>query len=103
MTNGMIILQKSISLMNQGILEGTGEMVTLDDGTEVELPEEIHTFAYWKSNGYSVKKGEKAIAKFLIWKRVIRKAKEEGEEDTAKMFLKKAAFFKGSQVEAITK
>ena len=113
MTNAMIILGESIRLMEQGVLEGTGEMVTVkyDDGhtEEVEVPEPIHTYQAWKTLGYQVRKGEKAIAKFTIWKYTEKKAKEdtpeiavkEGDTINSKMFMKMAAFFKMSQVEKI--
>lgn len=107
MTNAMIILGESIRLMKEGILEGTGEILTFkyyDGHTEqVEVPEPIHTYQVWKALGYQVRKGEKAIAKFMIWKYTEKKAKEgntEAEEgDTVKnnMFMKMSAFFKASQ------
>ena len=108
MTNATIILNESVKLMNDGILAGTGEFVTMeyDDGTkeQVEIPEPIHTFQAWKSLGYSVKKGEKAVAKFPIWKHtsktiVDEETKEESEKTS--MFMKMSAFFKASQVEKI--
>lgn len=68
------------------------------------MPEAIHTFALWKQLGYSVKKGEKAIAKFAIWKHTSKTVENEDgeEEEKTNMFLKTAAFFKLSQVEKIT-
>ena len=62
------------------------------------ITEEVHTFQVWKSKGYSVKKGEKAVIKIPIWKAV---EKGEGEEKETKMFMKTSAFFKASQVQAI--
>lgn len=65
--------------------------------------EEIHTFAKWKSLGYSVKKGEKCVVKLSIWKHTTKQITlENGEtaEDT-RMFMKQAAFFSTSQVEKI--
>ena len=84
MTNAMIILDESVRLMNEGVLAGTGEFVTIEneDGTkrQLEMPEAIHTFNGWKERGYAVKKGEKAIAKFTIWKCKNKKVEtEEGE------------------------
>lgn len=105
MTNAMIILNESVRLMDEGVLAGTGEFITIEneDGTvkRLEMPEPIHTFSGWKERGYSIKKGEKAIAKFTIWKYKGKKVEnEEGEEEEkANMFLKTAAFFKLSQVE----
>lgn len=72
MTNAQIIFNASVKLMEDGILSGTGHFmkVTNEDGTEksIEIPEEIHTFAGWKTLGYSVQKGQKAIAQIDIWK-----------------------------------
>lgn len=62
--------------------------------------EEIHTFQKWKSLGYTVRKGEKAVASFTIWKHTTKTDKESGEESAA-MFMKKAHFFSTSQVEKI--
>lgn len=106
MTNEMIILEESVRLMNEGILAGTGKFITVEnkDGTkrQLEIPEDIHTFNGWKERGYSVKKGEKAIAKFTIWKCKSKKVEtEDGEEEHTNMFMKTAAFFKFSQVEKI--
>ena len=63
--------------------------------------EVIHTFAKWKSLGYAVKRGEKAITKLTIWKHTSKVNAETQEEETA-MFMKTAAFFSTSQVEKIT-
>ena len=57
-----------------------------------------------QAKGYEIrrvfKKGQKAIAKFMIWKYVSKKS-EETEEENSKMFMKVAAFFSSSQVEEI--
>ena len=72
----------------------------------VEIPEPIHTYAAWKELGYQVKKGEKAVTSFTIWK--YAKVKHDVEDDDeqnqtpeGRLFMKKAFFFKRSQVEAI--
>ena len=110
MTNAMIILLESVDLMEQGILQGTGEFITVEDAEgnekQLEIPEPIHTFAMWKSMGYKVKKGEHAIAKFPIWKMGKAKKKADGEEEQKgkqkqRMFLKTSHFFKASQVEKV--
>ena len=109
MTNAQIIMNESVVLMEQGILKGTGRMLTaicLDaDGNEyekeVEEPETIHTFQTWKKLGYIVKKGQKAKAQFPIWKHVEKK-KDDGEIES-KMFMKKASWFSFEQVEPIKK
>lgn len=112
MTNSAIILNESFRLMKEGILSGSGRYVVLDgeNGPEkVELPEDIHTFAAWKARGYIVRKGEHAVAAFLVWKYADRRRSdaEEGEtdgerENGGRCFLKKSFFFKSSQVEKIT-
>ena len=113
MTNAMIILNESVKLMNEGLLKGTGKLVTLvnADGTktEVEMPEAIHTFNGWKELGYSVKKGEKSTIKFSIWKYTQKEKPEEEKtgnpiEDApiTNMFMKMSAFFTADQVEKIT-
>lgn len=107
MTNKEIILSQSLKLMEAGVLKGSGikEEVTINGNlTEIELPEEIHTYAVWKRLGYQVKKGEHAITKFAVW--VAKKSKtkqEDGKEDkeTTKMYLKTASFFSLSQVKSI--
>lgn len=112
MTNEMIIMTHSISLMEQGLLKGSGVFgkIINEEGeeTEIELPEEIHTFAAWKKLGYSVKKGEHSRIKFPIWK-YSEKAKADEEltgnpiEDapTCRMFTKLSSFFTADQVEMI--
>lgn len=107
MTNAMIILLEQCKLMDEGLLAGTGQFITIEDANgkrQIELPEPIHTFQGWKQLGYSVKKGEHAIARFPIWKHTEKRtAAEDGGEDkvNSKMFMKTAAFFKMSQVEKI--
>lgn len=107
MTNAMIIMNESIRLMEEGILKGSGEFMTVEneDGTKktLEMPEPIHTFNGWKQLGYSVKKGEKSKIKFSIWKHTTKKVEKDGkEEELSKMFQKVAAFFTFDQVEPIT-
>ena len=118
MTNEKIILNESVSLMEQGILKGTGKYVQIetDLGTKtVELPETIHTFNGWKERGYSVKKGEKSKIKFPIWKHTTKildtntgnpetdKMNEEINKQGGQtnMFMKTASFFTFEQVEPI--
>ena len=106
MTNAMIIMNESIRLMEEGILKGSGEFVTVEneDGTTktVELPEPIHTFNGWKSLGYRVKKGEHSKIKFSIWKHATKKIEKDGEEkELSRMFTKLSAFFTLDQVEKI--
>lgn len=104
MTNKEIIFKEEQRLAEQGKIKYTGRSVILQgmDGEPIEFKEteQIHTFAVWKEFGYVVKKGQKAIAKFPIWKYVSCKNEETKETDN-KMFLKVAAFFSSSQVENI--
>ena len=107
MTNAEIIFWNSVELMNQGLIGTTGKklVVAMPDGEERELmePEPIHTFACWKNLGYSVKKGEHAVAKIQIWKGSERVVKDEDgndtDETTVRMFKKVAFFFTAAQVE----
>ena len=118
MTNAMIILHESISLMNEGKLNGSGqfaEIETTDGKMTIELPEEIHTFNGWKARGYQVKKGEKSSIKFPIWKHTTKmlntntgnaeldKMNEAVNEQGGQtnMFMKMSAFFTPAQVEPI--
>lgn len=117
MTNQEIILRESIRLMNDGIIAGSGRYVTMTDnsGAEmtIELPEAIHTFSAWKKAGFAVKRGEHAIACFPVWKYTQRRnnADNDGDGDGAAdgdsepsghMYMRKAFWFKLSQVEKIT-
>lgn len=110
MTNEQIIFNNSVILMEKGIIGTTGRTfeVENEEGTKktIQEPEPIHTYGAWKSRGYTVKKGQKAIAKFPIWRHQgagKRKNRNTGEEeDTAeKMYLTDAFFFSKSQVEPI--
>lgn len=104
MTNKQIIFNEEQKLAEQGKIKYTGRMIIMqgmdDNPVEFKETEQIHTFAAWKEIGYVVKKGQKAIAKFPIWKYVSHK-NEEAEETDSKMFLKVAAFFSSSQVEKL--
>ena len=102
MTNAEIVFWESLRLIKAGKLKGTGRILKFEDHTgnviEYEEPEPIHTFAYWKAQGRRVKKGEKAIAKFAVWKHTSKVNAETGEE-SSKMFLKNSAWFSLSQTE----
>lgn len=112
MTNEQIIFNERCRLMKEGILKGTGRTIVLldENGKEftLEEPQEMHTFQAWKAMGYTVKKGEKAIAKLLIWK-YSKKAKKEEEKtgnalmdaDVENIFMKTAHFFSCEQVEKL--
>ena len=104
MTNAQIIMLESVKLMEDGVLKGSGVKGITPDGKEIELPETIHTYARWKSLGYQVKKGSKAITQFPIWKYTKKKSKEMSEEEAQESgycFMKMSSFFTSSQVEKI--
>lgn len=105
MTNEQIIANAQMELLEQGKIKGTGRMLKAIDGEGNEIlipePEEIHTYAAWKSLGFQVQKGQKAVASFAIWKHTVRKAKTEDDEDKESMFLKVSSFFTRSQVAPI--
>lgn len=117
MTNAAIIEAHAFKLMQNGIIKGSGNFgyIENEDGSreQVELPEAIHTFQYWKSAGRSVKKGEKAVDSFCIWKHTTKMLDENtGNEENDKMnalinakggqkdmFMQKASFFAFDQTE----
>ena len=109
MTNEMIIFIESQKLAEVGKINYTGRTFKAVNmaGEEVEYKETeaIHTFQTWKAQGFSVKKGSKAVASFPIWKHVSKKTTmpmkdgTEEEVETSNMFMKVAAFFSASQVE----
>ena len=113
MTNADIIFTQAQKLAEAGKIAYTGRefKAVLADGTEITVKEteDIHTFNGWKERGYSVKKGEKAVDKFVIWKHSPAKVEElpmkdgDGVEyvDKGKMFMKTASFFAAHQVEPI--
>lgn len=91
-TNAQIIFQNSIILMQSGVIKTINGM-----------PEPIHTYQHWQDLGFQVRKGEKAIASFPIWKHVNSKT-ELSENETIireKMIMKKSFFFSLSQVDKI--
>lgn len=104
MTNEMIILNARFDLMQEGIIQGTGNLITVEDENgekkQIEEPEEIHTYQGWKSLNRQVKRGEKSIAIIQIWKHTSKKTNND-EEEQEKMFLTKAFFFTEAQTEAI--
>ena len=105
MTNEQIVFNVRIQLQKENLIGSTGRKIVLenDNGEKEEImePEEIHTYQAWKKKGYQVQKGQKAIAKFKIWKHVTKKAESENEPDDEKMFMVNSAFFSSAQVAAI--
>ena len=94
----------SIAIGVAGVHHIIGRRNCKDSRKNIEEPEPIHTFLHWKEYGYSVKKGEKAIAQLEIWKYTEKKKTdgEDTEEETAEhAFKKKAFFFCFAQVEPI--
>ena len=83
-----------------------GQLMLLIADNKISEEEEIHTYAHWKSLGYQVKKGQKAIAQFPIWKYTSKKKAEEVSEEEAQArgycFMKMSSFFSTKQVEPIT-
>ena len=76
------------------------------EGNEIIMqePEQIHTFMAWKELGFMVRKGEKAVDSFSIWKYTSRKKPNQTEEETQEeghCFLKYSHFFAAHQVQPI--
>ena len=107
MTNAQIIFNEAVELMKNGKIGTTGRQFEVEDenGNKMMLdePEDIHTFQAWKKLGYCVKKGEKAVAQFCIWKCVSKETENSDGmiEEQKRMFMKKASFFSASQVMAL--
>lgn len=105
MTNEQIIFNEAVELMKNGKIGKTGRQFEVEDEngnkTMLDEPETIHTFQAWKSRGFSVKKGEKAVAQFYIWKCVSKQIQDSDgmTEEQKRMFMKKASFFSASQVQ----
>ena len=91
------------------------EIISLEMATR-GIEEEVHTFAKWKSLGYQVKRGEKALFQTMLWKMSkgkkqdnIENTDNENNENDNKdkkkqphFFLAKSSMFGRSQVELIT-
>ena len=68
------------------------------DGTNLK------TYAAWKSAGYQVKKGEKALLQVELWtpcKGKIENKEDEEKTEYTKMFLKKSSLFTIAQVKPL--
>ena len=111
MTNAQIIFEEAVRLMKDGKIGTTGRVFKYADAEgqvhELPEPEAIHTFAHWKALGYAVRRGEHAVSKIPVWKYRAGRQEAEGdpnaEPEPGKMFMKVAAFFAASQVEAIAR
>lgn len=104
MTNAEIIFNASQELAENGIIGYTGNEFEAIDGNGnpimIKETETIHTYAAWQALGFQVQKGQKAVAKFRIWKHTVKKDKTTGKEEK-KMFMTNAAFFTAAQVAPI--
>ncbi len=100
MTNEQIIFKERCRLLKEGKIRSSGKMMEVEDenGEIEQIPEpiQIHTYKVWKDCGFTVKKGEHAVAAFDIWKHGRRKKDNESEEI---LFKSKAFFFSADQVE----
>lgn len=108
MTNAQIIFNRSITLMQSGIIKGSGKFLNVVDQAGntslLEIPEPLHTFNEWKKLGYVVRRGQKARAYIQIWKYKEPKEVEEGKvltEEEKHFFMKNAAFFAFDQLEPL--
>ncbi len=105
MTNEQIIFHERLSLMEEGVIKGTGRYITVEDENgekrTIEIPEEIHTYAGWQALNRQVKKGQKSKVSINIWKHTEKKSKEAEEEGQGRMFLINAFFFTAEQTEPI--
>lgn len=111
MTNEQIIFNRQQYLLSIGKLKPTGRVFQMQDGEgnviQMEEAEQIHTFAAWKELGFIVRKGEKAVDCFSIWKYSAGKKKEQPSEDEEQQqesghcFLKLSHFFAAHQVEPL--
>lgn len=104
MTNEQIIFSAAQQLAEAGAIKYTGRVFKAKDaaGQVIELKETeaIHTYNAWKALGFQVQKGQKAVVKLTIWKHATKTDEETGEEES-RIFMKNAAFFSASQVEAV--
>ena len=100
MTNEQIILSAVSASLSEDQIEALFK-------TYGEIP--LHTFAYWKARGLSVKKGERAAYKLPLWMFTTRPnlearqaAEEAGEEvhEDPHYYKKVSALFWRTQVEA---
>ncbi len=108
MKNEEIILTERLALMDAGIIKNTGKKIIVKDelgsAKEVMEPEEIHTYLGWRERDRQVRKGEKSVDSFRIWKYTVKKPKEGTEEDQSeeeRMFMTKAYFFTIGQTDEI--
>lgn len=108
MTNAAIVFFHQQELLEAGKIKSTGRMIEVVTAEGIKMfpeAEPIHTYQHWKELGYQVRKGEKAVADFSVWK-YTSKAKDEPEEEAQEKgycFMKKAFWFSASQVDRARK
>ena len=110
MTNAQIIFNAEQQLAKEGKIGYTGRVFEGKDEAgnviQIKETESIHTYQGWLERGFQVQKGQKAVAKFTIWKHTGAKAEkmemQDGNAveyiDKGHMFMKTAAFFAANQV-----
>lgn len=63
--------------------DGNEKPATAADIEIMFAADELHTFDYWKKEGKSVKKGEKALIECYLWKYTTKPSKEQREKAAA--------------------
>lgn len=63
--------------------DGNEKPATAADIEIMFAADELHTFDYWKKEGKSVKKGEKALLECYLWKYTTKPSKEQREKAAA--------------------
>lgn len=63
--------------------DGNEKPATIADVEIMFAADELHTFDYWKKEGKSVKKGEKALLECYLWKYTTKPSKEQREKAAA--------------------
>lgn len=63
--------------------DGNEKPATAADIEIMFAADELHTFDYWKKEGKSVKKGEKALTECYLWKYTTKPSKEQREKAAA--------------------
>lgn len=95
MNNEQIILEQRLTLMDEGKIRSTGNLMDylLPNGRWIKVPEPvpIHTQQKWNALGYSLNEFEVPIATFKIWK-PYRSSKGKG------IVFKTADFYSQDQV-----
>lgn len=95
MNNEQIILEQRLTLMDEGKIRSTGNLMDylLPNGRWIKVPEPvpIHTLQKWNALGYALNESEVPIATFKIWK-PYRSSKGKG------IVFKTADFYSQDQV-----